>query len=177
VELRSPPLELLALAFAAGVALVLAAGAALGWSRRRTLRARLARASAGEARAAGLLSDAGYAILGAQVAVEHAVWLDDRPVTAQLRADYLVAKAGARYVVEVKTGRVAPRIDTTATRRQLLEYRVAFDVDGVLLVDAEVGRIHVVTFPRLAPPRASRARSWALALLAVAAAVVALARS
>ena len=33
-------------------------------------------------------------------------------------------------VAEVKTGRLAPRIDTPATRRQLLEYRLAFDVDG-----------------------------------------------
>jgi hypothetical protein len=52
-------------------------------------------------------------------------------------------------VVEVKTGALAPKIETSATRRQMLEYRVAFDVDGVLLVDAESGTVHEVTFPTL----------------------------
>ena len=39
------------------------------------------------------------------------------------------------------------RITHRATRRQLLEYAAVFDVDGVLLVDAEGGRIHRVEFP------------------------------
>jgi hypothetical protein len=49
-------------------------------------------------------------------------------------------------VAEVKTGEVAPRLSTAATRRQLLEYRVAFDVDGVLLVCPERGTIQRVDF-------------------------------
>lgn len=44
----------------------------------------------------------------------------------------------------MKTGKLAPRLDHAATRRQLLEYRVAFGVDGVLLVDAEAERVTVV---------------------------------
>ena len=43
----------------------------------------------------------------------------------------------------------------TATRRQLLEYALAYDVDGVLLVDMTAGRLHQVEFPTLdrrAPP-------------------------
>lgn len=36
---------------------------------------------------------------------------------------------------------------TAATRRQLLEYLVAFEADGVLLVCPERGAIHRVEFP------------------------------
>jgi hypothetical protein len=49
-------------------------------------------------------------------------------------------------VAEVKTGRWAPRLETAATRRQLLEYRFAFDVDGVLLVDADADRVSSIEF-------------------------------
>jgi hypothetical protein len=49
-------------------------------------------------------------------------------------------------VAEVKTGQDAPEIAAPATRRQLLEYRCAFGVDGVLLVDAEARKVHAVDF-------------------------------
>ena len=64
-----------------------------------------------------------------------------------LRADYLVGHGALVFVAEVKTGLKAPRVETPGTRRQLLEYRIAFDVDGVLLVDVDAGRIQAVTFP------------------------------
>jgi len=73
----------------------------------------------------------------------------------------------------VKTGAHAPRIETSATRRQILEYRVAFDVDGVVLVDAEAGSVHEITFPALdrfaVPARSERSRGWPIVALAVAA--------
>jgi hypothetical protein len=73
--------------------------------------------------------------------------LDGEPMELELRADYLVEAAGERLVAEVKTGDAAPRLDTAATRRQLLEYSIAFAVDGVLLVCPEAGAIHRVEFP------------------------------
>jgi hypothetical protein len=141
------------------------------WARRRTLAIRMDRAARGEVRAARWLEDRGYVIRGAQVVAEHAVRVDDRLVTVSLRADYLVVRSGARYVVEVKTGALAPRIETSATRRQMLEYRVAFDVDGILLVNGETGVIHEVTFPALAP-RAVR-RPWGVLALAAVLVIVA----
>lgn len=117
--------------------------------RRARIRARVRRAGEGEKLAARWLTDLGYEILGAQVAIDHAVAVDDELMTVELRADFLVEQGGRRFVVEVKTGQLAPRLSTAATRRQLLEYRVAFDVDGVLLLDAEAGRLSTVTFPRL----------------------------
>ena len=97
-----------------------------------------------------------------------------------MRADFVVVRRGRRYVAEVKTGQAAPDIAAPATRRQLLEYRCAFGVDGVLLVDAEAGRVHAVDFAL--PPAAAAAASLravasavAVGLLLGAALVVALA--
>jgi len=134
---------------AAGLAIHVAFRAFEAWLRRLRMRAQLARAAEGEANAAEWLCELGYEILGVQIPAHYVVWVDQRPFTVGLRADYLVQKQGARFVAEVKTGKLAPRIETSATRRQLLEYRVAFDVDGVLLVDAEARRVQSVTFSSL----------------------------
>ena len=173
-----PPGLLVAIAGAA-ILVALAQLLAAAWtraSRRRKILGRVARAGAGEAEAARHLEALGYEIVGAQVAAEYAVGIDDEQVTACVRADYLVRRGGEVFVVEVKTGAVAPRIETVATRRQLLEYRVAFDVDGVLLLDADAGRLRAITFPRLetrAPAR-SHALAWAVALAVVVATVIVL---
>jgi hypothetical protein len=183
VNAVSIPPEVLLVVAALAVAIALLQALVLlsrRWVRRRRMSLRMERAVLGEERAPALLAERGFAVIGAQVVVEHAVRIDDRVVAIPLRADYLAEKDGARYVVEVKTGALAPRIETSATRRQLLEYRIAFDVDGVVLVDAESGRVHEITFPalqRLArPPTSSTWRVVALALAAVAAVVVALVR-
>jgi len=120
-----------------------------GWLRGMRARARSARAYAGEREGARILRAHGFAIVGAQVAAEYPVEVDGEIVVCGVRADYVVQKRGARFVAEVKTGALAPRIDTAATRRQLLEYEIAFGVDGVLLVDADRDVIHTVSFPRL----------------------------
>ncbi len=168
---------LLAIAFAVAQAV---GGAWARRARRSRILARVARAGEGEALAAAQLEALGFEVFGAQVSTEYPVSVDGEVTLAQVRADYVVRKDGATYVVEVKTGAVAPRIGTTATRRQLLEYRVAFDVDGVLLLDAEAGRLHSVMFPRLFParaeaeaPQASFGWSFAAALVAAAALAVA----
>lgn len=114
------------------------------------LHARSERAVAGESDALVLLSDAGYQVLERQVRGSWMVHADGEPHTFDLRADYLVAFRGRRYVAEVKTGRVATRLSHGATRRQLLEYWAAFDVDGVLLVDADQGSITHVELDPLA---------------------------
>ena len=172
-----PPWLLLAALGAVGtVALVQALVVAFrAWSRRRKILLRVARAGIGELRARGYLGDLGFKILGSQVATSYPVLIDDAEVTISLRADYLVERNGRRYVVEVKTGKVAPRIDTAATRRQLLEYRVAFDVDGVLLVDAEAEKIHSVTFPLSNAPAESHRGAWGWLALAAAVVLAALA--
>lgn len=132
------------------------------WARRRALRARFTRATAGEHRAESLLRDAGYDILERQARGSWTLHADGEPLAVALRADLLVAKGARRFIAEVKTGKLAPRLDHAPTRRQLLEYGVAFDVDGVLLVDAESNRIVEVD---LARPRDARpAPAWRVAL-------------
>ena len=119
-----------------------------GWLARLALRRRFARAAEGERAAAKVLRSAGYAIEGAQVSRTYALAMNGEDVVIEVRADYVVRRGSARYVAEVKTGKVAPSIQHAPTRRQLLEYRHAFDVDGVLLVDADARRVHRVEFER-----------------------------
>jgi hypothetical protein len=146
---RLPPDVLLALAgVVALVALVQTLRLAFRpWARRRRLASARERGALGEVRAEAILRRLGFTIVGRQVAVTYGLGVDGERVPVDLRADYLVAGGGRRYVAEVKTGVFAPRLETAATRRQLLEYRIAFDVDGVLLVDADAERVRSVEFP------------------------------
>jgi hypothetical protein len=114
-------------------------------SRRARRRARIAVAA--ETAAERLLVRHGYAILDRQVRLTWTPLLDGVPVPTELRLDLLVTRAGEVLAAEVKSGAEAPRLETAATRRQLLEYRVAFAVDGVLLVEPAAGSIRRVDFP------------------------------
>ncbi len=150
MDLHTLPPNALLFLLAATMLLAVVQSARLAWQgfwRRRTIAIRRERGAAGEKRAEKLLREWGFGILGRQVAVSYNVQIDGEPMAIDLRSDYLVSYGDKRYVAEVKTGRAAPRLDTSATRRQLLEYRIAFDVDGVLLVDAEAERVHAVEFP------------------------------
>lgn len=113
-------------------------------SRRARRRAR--RAVEGEHEAEALLRDAGYDVCDRQVALTWTIMCDGEAVDIELRADLIVERDGARYVAEVKTGEHAPRISNAATRRQLLEYLVAYKADGVLLVDVPEERVQQVEF-------------------------------
>jgi hypothetical protein len=113
------------------------------WRARR----RAIRAMAGEGDAATLLRRAGFRIVAVQARTWWAPLVDGEPHEIELRADYLVEADGELLVAEVKTGDEAPKLTTAATRRQLLEYLVAFGADGVLLVCPERGAIHRIEFP------------------------------
>lgn len=112
------------------------------------VRHRLRRAVAGERRAERVLERCGWRIVERQPRRPFRFEVDDRSHEVELRPDLLVARRGRLFVAEVKTGLRAPRIETSATRRQLLEYRVAYpEADGVLLVDAESEVVSEVVFP------------------------------
>ena len=104
------------------------------------------RGRAGEHAASALIERAGYRIDAHQPELDWTIFCDGQPHCVPLRADLLVSRAGHRYIAEVKTGSAA-RLSTPSTRRQLLEYSIAYEVDGVLLVDVEQERIHEVRFP------------------------------
>jgi hypothetical protein len=148
---------------AATAALFLLGVALLRWlaarGRSRHARARARIALAGEASAEGLLAAAGFTVTARQVAHLWLVAVDDELHETALRCDFLVARAGERWVAEVKTGEVAPRLSTAATRRQLLEYQVAYGAAGVALVDATSGVVHEVRFAIPTPGSCSRSPS------------------
>lgn len=145
--MRLDPLLLLVL-----LLLLLAAALALGWWRAarrwsRASRRRNALAQRGEEAALRLLEAEGYEILDRQVPAFWTMVVDGEPVDVHVRADFWVARGERRYVAEVKTGRAAPDPTLPATRRQLLEYQIAFEPDGLLLVDAEEGRVVEIELP------------------------------
>lgn len=130
-------------------AVALAQTARIWWRRttnRRQWQKRRVRARNGEEGAERLLADSGFRVLRRQYRQPWTIAVDGSKEQVELRADLLVEKGDKQYVVEVKTGALAPNIRTAATRRQLLEYRLAYDVDGVLLADMEKRRIHRVDF-------------------------------
>ena len=99
-------------------------------AQKRTIRARR-----GEILAEQLLQQNGYTILARQKALRAAIRCNNRPHFVELRADLVVERNNKRYVAEVKTGQIAPLLSNSATtRRQLLEYWMAYDIDNVLLI-------------------------------------------
>jgi len=127
------------------------------WCGSLRARRRARRAAAGEDAAARLLERAGFRVIARQVRQRWVPLVDGEPVELEVIADYVVESADERLVAEVKTGEEAPELGNAATRRQLLEYHVAFAADGVLLVCPERGAIHRVEFPLLTRSRANPA--------------------
>lgn len=115
------------------------------WGRRL----RLAHAGAEERAAERLLERAGYQVVGRQVTQPWRVIVDDEPITIQLRVDYVVARAGMLFVADAKTGELVSSIRHPATRRQLLEYLLAYEAGGALLVNMDTRTIQEVRFPWL----------------------------
>lgn len=97
-------------------------------------------------------------MLATQVAGTAVVIVDGERLESPLRADMLLGRWGRRYLGEVKSGKRAPDPKGRDTRRQLLEYSLAFDVDGLLLFDMSKGRIHRIEFPR----RRTSSAGWLL---------------
>lgn len=101
----------------------------------------------GEQRAFRLLDRGGYKVIAREQTARGVVRIDGVEQEYLVRCDALVERRGRRFVAEFKGGPEAARIETRATRRQLLEYAWVFDVDALLLVAADRGIIHVVEFP------------------------------
>ena len=135
----------------------------------RRARRRSARAQRGEHDAEALVSSLGYEISARQARLDWIIDVDGEPMTVELRADLLVERDGKRFVAEVKTGDKAPKLSHAATRRQLLEYRCAYPVDGVVLVDVEAGWVSEVGFPLPAGAAEPRRPSAATVHVGVAA--------
>jgi len=134
------------------LALVVALWAMLVRERGKASRAsqrRVHRAQRGERDAVALLEAAGYHVLEEQLRGRWSVEVDGREHGVDVIADLLVERDGWRFIAEVKTGELATDPLRPATRRQLLEYLLAFEPDGLLLVDMDDETIQEIAFPGL----------------------------
>ncbi len=100
----------------------------------------------GREKALKLLKRYGFELLDEEVTAPGLVQVDSRLEEYTVRADALVRRKRRTYVAEFKNGPASSSVHNRATRRQLLEYSCVFGTDGVLLVDADGGRIHYVRF-------------------------------
>jgi Holliday junction resolvase-like predicted endonuclease len=150
VMLESPWVAYVAIAFAC---LFLGSWISRRWSawRRSTIaKKRGRRAQKGETDAEELLESAGYEVMERQVRREFSLVCEGEEMTFELRADLLVRRDNEVFVAEVKTGESAPDLRNAATRRQLIEYALAFESPRILLVDVEGQDVCEVLIPGLA---------------------------
>jgi Holliday junction resolvase-like predicted endonuclease len=141
------------------VALVLAAGlllAAIAWLTLRIRRAILAwllrrrfrSAASAELRAERWLVQHGFRIADRQILRRGEIHVDGEPYRFDVRADLIVERDGERALVEIKTGEAAEP-NSSATRRQMLEYGVVFGVSALYLFDADREQLMHVRFAAL----------------------------
>ena len=116
------------------------------FSKKKQQKRRFKRGLKLEQKAARFLISKGFKIIGEQVAYEHAYYVDHEEVISTINIDYLVEKGEKLFVVEVKSGKSAISIKNRSTRRQLLEYAVAIDCDGVYLLDMENRNLQLIEF-------------------------------
>ncbi len=140
------------LAFAGTVAVGSGVGLGLRVSRWRVAR-RVARSRRlgvrGEALGRRVLERHGYRVLREQVTGSVRLRVDGEVQVFVVRADALVARGRRRYIAELKGGPAVATVGHRGTRRQLLEYAHAFDVDGVVLVDGPGGTVEHVEWTGL----------------------------
>jgi hypothetical protein len=151
-----PPAAFAALGALAALLLWALWAAARRALRRRRGLVRQRHGHAGERRAAALLQAAGWRVRDSHPPVELTVTVDGEPYVQPLEADYLCERDGRTLPAEVKTGQAAD-LGARATRRQLLEYAVAYRSGATLLVDADAGTVAEVRFPAAAAAASGRA--------------------
>ncbi len=140
---------LLALVAIAAVSLVLGA-----WLEgvRRTFSAKRAASKAAkhglksEKDAEKLLKKLGYNVMQKQPPATYWAVVDGEPKSFNVSGDLLLEKGGQSFLAEVKTGKAA-KLENEATRRQILEYQLAFGVDGILLLDMDAKVMRTIRFP------------------------------
>ena len=98
-----------------------------------------------EQTAGKILSRAGYKVKTERPRIRAHTCIDGKRHETTLYGDLVAVKQRQTYLVEVKSGQLASAT-REATRRQLLEYWLNTDYDGLLLVDTRSGTIQTVDF-------------------------------
>jgi len=94
----------------------------------------------------GILDRAGFEILGKQIRKTVITKINGKDHFGFVEADYIVGKGRSKYVVVVKTGEGIADPNEPVMRRRLVEVDGIFSPDGLLLVDADRGEVHRVSF-------------------------------
>ncbi|ADL08060.1 PD-(D/E)XK nuclease family protein [Thermosediminibacter oceani] len=110
------------------------------------LRKRMEKARISERGAVSLLKKHGFDIVDVQKEASYEVFVNGKPHKVTVRADVIVKKDGKIYVAEIKSGKTSPSLNTSATRRQLLEYYLVYKPAGLILVDMEQRKIKTVEY-------------------------------
>lgn len=116
------------------------------WLRIKGLRKRFSKSRQAEKEAEKILKKNGYTIIDAQKSKPLLVTIGDKVHRYLVRIDYLARKKGKIYVVEVKSGEKIPYITNRDTRRQMLEYYLAYQPSGILLLNMKNKSIYEVKF-------------------------------
>lgn len=149
-----------------GLSILLAGGIWVLRQLARHRRRQIAKRALGAERLAlELLRAEGFEVLETQVRQPWTVEHGDRRFDVQLRADAVVRRNGRRYVAEIKSTSLVADLKHGPTRRQLLEYAIAYGTDGVLLIDMHGEHVEEVTFPGLS--REPRASFWSAGVVCV----------
>ena len=119
------------------------------WRVQRRMNVNRRTGTRGEDVAMELLERAGFEVVTTQAGATIGVEVDGSTETYRVRADAIVRKHGRDFLVEIKGTSTSATVSNRQTRRQLLEYATAFDVDECLLVNAENETIQVIRFPTL----------------------------
>ena len=102
----------------------------------------LQRAEAAEA----LLKAGGYTIVARDAPASYAMIVDGDPQVVHISTDFLVESEGKRLAAEIKVG-AAAKLETAATRWQMLEHQHAFGARSVLLVNPDTKAVSTLRFP------------------------------
>ena len=104
------------------------------------------RAKAVEKDAEKLLRQQGYEIISSQNRGIYKLKVNEEIKEILIIPDFIVRKNNKIFVAEVKKGKEVGSIKNSHTRRQLLEYFVAYEPDGILLLDMNSSNINTVEF-------------------------------
>lgn len=100
----------------------------------------------GEMHARDYLKRHGFRIIKEQAHSEQVMIIDGERTTFTLRADFIVSKNGKRYIVDAKSGIEGSQPASMPTRRQLLEYYLYYNVNGVYLYNSRENKLHLIHF-------------------------------
>lgn len=116
------------------------------WLRTKKLKQRFSKGRQAEKEAEKILRKKGYTIIDVQKSKPLHISIGDKIHRYLVRIDYLARKRGKVYVVEVKNGEKVPYITNRETRRQMLEYYLAYQPNAIVLLNMKNKSISEVKF-------------------------------